>query len=79
LVSILAGRKQNLHLSEAGVVGPALATFIAALAVRYRLSRAKIAELLVTWLYRKAPAVGTARPVRPVSPFFSPKEIMSPG
>ena len=49
LVSILAGRKQNLHLSEAGLVGPALATFIAALAVRYRLSRAKIAELLATW------------------------------
>jgi transposase len=49
LVSILAGRKQNLQLSEAGLVGPALATFIAALAVRYRLSRAKIAELLVTW------------------------------
>jgi transporter family protein len=24
-------------------------------------------------LYRKAPAVGTARPVRPVSPFFSPE------
>ena len=48
-MSILAGRKQNLQLSEAGLVGPALATFIAALAVRYRLSRAKIAELLVTW------------------------------
>ena len=49
LVSILPGRKQNLQLSEAALVGPALATFIAALAVRYRLSRAKIAELLVTW------------------------------
>ena len=49
LVSILAGRKQNLQLSEASLVGPPLATFIAALAVRYRLSRAKIAELLVTW------------------------------
>jgi transposase len=49
LVSTFTGRKQDLHLSEASLVGPALATFIAALAVRYRLSRAKIAELLATW------------------------------
>jgi hypothetical protein len=39
-----------LRPSEASLVGPALATFIAALSVRYRLSRAKIAELLATWL-----------------------------
>lgn len=57
-VSILAGRKQDLHVSEAGLVGPALATFIAALAVRYRLSRAKIAELLTTWFGARL-SVGT--------------------
>lgn len=49
-VSLQEGRKRQLRPSEASLVGPALATFIAALAVRYRLSRAKIAELLATWL-----------------------------
>lgn len=56
-VSILAGRKQDLQ-SEASLVGPALVTFIAALAVRYRLSRAKIAELLTTWFGARL-SVGT--------------------
>jgi len=50
LVSVVEGRKRDLRPSEASLVGPALATFIAALSVRYRLSRAKIAELLATWL-----------------------------
>ena len=50
LVSAVDGRKRDLRLTEASLVGPALATFIAALSVRYRLSRAKIAELLATWL-----------------------------
>jgi transposase len=50
LVSAVEGRKRDLRPSEASLVGPALATFIAALSVRYRLSRAKIAELLATWL-----------------------------
>eukprot|EP01033_Poteriospumella_lacustris_P018870 gene18870-13607_t len=49
-VSILEGRKQQLRPSEAGLVGPGLTTFIAALAVRYRMSRAKICEFLATWL-----------------------------
>ena len=49
-VSAVEGRKRDLRPSEASLVGPALATFIAALSVRYRLSRAKIAELLATWL-----------------------------
>lgn len=48
-MSMVEGRKRDLRPSEAGLVGPALATFIAALSVRYRLSRAKIAELLATW------------------------------
>ncbi|GAC1591271.1 MAG: IS66-like element ISRhru2 family transposase [Sphingomicrobium sp.] len=48
-VSTLEGRKRQLCPSEAGLVGPALTTFIAALSVRYRLSRTKIAELLSTW------------------------------
>jgi transposase len=50
LVFAVEGRKRDLRPSEASLVGPALATFIAALSVRYRLSRAKIAELLATWL-----------------------------
>src|ERR1035437_7640255 len=50
LVSAVDGRKRDLRPTEASLVGPALATFIAALSVRYRLSRAKIAELLATWL-----------------------------
>jgi hypothetical protein len=50
LVSAVDGRKRNLQPTEASLIGPALATFIAALSVRYRLSRAKIAELLATWL-----------------------------
>jgi hypothetical protein len=49
-VSILEGRKEQLCPGEASLVGPGLTTFIAALSVRYRLSRAKIAELLSTWL-----------------------------
>jgi hypothetical protein len=48
-VSMLEGRKRQLRPSEAGLVGPALTTFIAALSVRYRLSRTKIAELLTSW------------------------------
>ena len=50
LVSAVEGRNRNLQPTEASLVGPALATFIAALSVRYRLSRAKIVELLATWL-----------------------------
>jgi hypothetical protein len=50
LVSAVDGRKRNLQPTEASLIGPALATFVAALSVRYRLSRAKIAELLATWL-----------------------------
>jgi hypothetical protein len=49
-VSILEGRKRQLRPGEGGLVGPGLASFIAALSVRYRLSRAKIAEFLDTWL-----------------------------
>jgi len=49
-VRILEGRKGQLRPSEAGLVGPGLTTFIAALSVRYRLSRAKIAEFLSSWL-----------------------------
>ncbi len=48
-VSTIEGRKRQLRPSEAGLVGPGLTTFIAALSVRFRLSRAKIAELLATW------------------------------
>ena len=47
---VLEGRKDQLRPSEASLVGPGLTSFIAALAVRYRMSRAKIAEFLSSWL-----------------------------
>ena len=37
-------------MSERCLVGPMLATFIAALSLRFRLSRAKIQEFLLDWL-----------------------------
>lgn len=47
--STSAGRRRDLVLSERGLVGPMLATFIAALAKRFRLSRAKVREFLIDW------------------------------
>jgi transposase len=44
------GRKRDLVLTERCLVGPMLTTFIAALAKRFRLSRAKVQELLRDWL-----------------------------
>ena len=48
--SVVEGRKRNLVLTERCLVGPLLATFIAALALRYRLSHTKIKEFLGDWL-----------------------------
>lgn len=48
-VSELEGRAGDLKLTEAVLVAPRLATFIAALGVRYRLSRPKIREFLWDW------------------------------
>ena len=48
--SEIEGRRRNLQLSERCLVGPMLATFIAALSVRFRLSRRKIQEFLLDWL-----------------------------
>jgi hypothetical protein len=48
--STIEGRRRNLRLSERGLIGPQLAAFIAALSIRYRLSRTKIAEFLRDWL-----------------------------
>jgi transposase len=50
LSSSIEGRKRNLALSERCLVGPMLATFIAALSLRCRLSRRKIQEFLRDWL-----------------------------
>ena len=50
LQSAIDGRRRNLQMSERCLVGPMLATFIAALALRFRLSRVKIAEFLCDWL-----------------------------
>ena len=48
--SQIESRKRDLLLSERCLVGPMLATFIAAMAVRMRLSREKIREFLLDWL-----------------------------
>jgi IS1 family transposase len=50
LGSPIEGRKRNLRMSERCLVGPMLATFIAALSLRCRLSRRKIQEFLRDWL-----------------------------
>ncbi len=50
LSSSIEGRKRNLAMSERCLVGPLLATFIAALSLRCRLSRRKIQEFLHDWL-----------------------------
>ena len=50
VLSTVPGRSRDLLLSEACLVGPALATFIAALSVRYHVSRAKIREFLAVWV-----------------------------
>jgi len=49
-VSVVEGRSKDLCLQEYGLVGPMLATFIASLAIRYRISRPKIKELLDDWV-----------------------------
>ncbi|AFZ01988.1 IS66 family transposase [Calothrix sp. PCC 6303] len=49
-VSVVEGRSRDLCLQEYGLVGPMLATFIASLAIRYRISRPKIRELLDDWV-----------------------------
>jgi len=48
-VSQIEGRKKDLKLTEYVMTGPMLATFIAALSVRYRMSRPKIREFLMYW------------------------------
>ncbi len=45
-ISCVEGRSVDLKLTEYVLVGPMLATFIASLSVRYRMSRAKIKEFL---------------------------------
>ncbi|QQP93995.1 transposase (plasmid) [Skermanella sp. TT6] len=49
VLSTVPGRSRDLLLSEACLVGPALATFIAALSVRYHVSRTRIREFLAVW------------------------------
>jgi len=58
VLSTMPGRSRDLLLSEACLVGPALATFIAALSVRYHISRARIREFLAGW-FGVALSVGT--------------------
>jgi transposase len=50
LRSEVEGRKRQLEMSERCLIGPMLATFIAGLAMRYRLSRLKVREFLNDWL-----------------------------
>ena len=48
-VSVVEGRSKDLQLTEYVLVGAVLATFIASLSVRYRMSRTKIQEFLQDW------------------------------
>lgn len=48
-ISVVPGRSKDLQLQEYGLVGAMLASFIASLGVRYRLSRPKIQEFLQDW------------------------------
>lgn len=48
-VSVVEGRSKDLQLTEYVLVGAFLATFIASLSVRYRMSRTKIQEFLADW------------------------------
>jgi transposase len=48
-ISEIEGRCRDLKLTEYSLVGPMLATFIASLGVRFRMSRAKIQEFLHDW------------------------------
>ena len=50
ITSTVEGRTRNLKLTEYVLVGSNLASLIASLAVRYRLSRVKIREFLADWL-----------------------------
>lgn len=49
VISVEEGRKQNLKLTENRLIGPKLATFIAALNREYRMSRKKIRQYLIEW------------------------------
>ena len=48
-ISKVEGRSKDLILTEYVLVGPVLATFIASMSVRYRMSRTKIQEFLKDW------------------------------
>lgn len=49
-ISHVEGRKNDLKVTEYTMVGPMLATLLAALSTRYRMSRKKIREFLACWL-----------------------------
>lgn len=50
ITSLIEGRSRDLKLTEYVLVGSSLASLIASLGVRYRLSRVKIGEFLADWL-----------------------------
>lgn len=57
-ISGVEGRKKDLKLTEYVMAGPKLAAFIAALSVRFRMSRVRIREFLAYWLNTEL-SVGT--------------------
>jgi hypothetical protein len=57
-ISSVEGRAKDLKLTEYVIVGPGLATFIASLGVRYRMSRSKIREFLADWVQTQL-SIGT--------------------
>jgi transposase len=62
--SEVKGRKAQLQLQEQVLIGPMLATFIASLSVRYRLSRVKIQEFLNDWVGVALSIVSLDRSIR---------------
>jgi transposase len=58
VLSFQGERKRHLLVSERSLIGPSLAAFITALAVRHHQSRRRIREFLMTW-FGVALAVGT--------------------
>ncbi|HEY9768619.1 MAG TPA: transposase [Coleofasciculaceae cyanobacterium] len=65
ITSKIEGRTRELKLTEYVLVGSSLTSLIASLAVRYRLSRVKIREFLVDWLWV---AIETKTAVFPIAP-----------
>ena len=66
--SEIEGRRRNLQLTERCLIGPMLASFIAVLSIRFRLSRRKIQEFLLDWLGLELGTASIDRCIREFGP-----------